>query len=608
MLLSTLDWIIIISFFAFSLAIGLYFRKRAGKNLISFFLGGRNMPWWLAGISMVATTFAADTPLAVTELVAKSGISGNWLWWNMLAGGMLTTFFFARLWRRAEVLTEVELVELRYSGKEAAVLRGFKAIYLGLFMNVLVIGWVNIALASLLQVFFGLSEDQVFFYLAVSMVIAAIYSGISGLWGVAVTDLFQFVIAMAGSVILAILVIQSPEIGGISGLVEKVPSWSLDFFPTFSSVSETGSGLAISAGAFLAYAGVQWWASWYPGAEPGGGGYVAQRMMSTKTEQGAVYATLLFQVMHYCLRPWPWILVSLACIVLYPELQESESRLGYVYAMKDFLPAGLKGLMLTAFFAAYLSTISTQLNWGAGYLVNDFYKRFVNPQMPDQKLVFVSRITTLLLMAIGLFTTTFMTSISGVWEFILECGAGLGLVLILRWYWWRVNAWSEIAASIAPFLIYGIIKIIESFLLNDLYLQYPENPPQHILDAFYQNHPWLTFPGRYFIIVGLTTIIWIATMYFTKPTERNHLERFYQRVRPEGFWPGFKEENNKDKKIQLPWLFLAWISAIVFTYSLLFLSGKFILNQWNSIWIYAVIAIVSLLILTGCMRNTKILS
>jgi SSS family solute:Na+ symporter len=363
--LQWIDWSIIILFLLTSLGIGIYYKKKSSGSLSDFFLGGRNLPWYIAGTSMVATTFAADTPLAVAELVANNGIAGNWLWWSFLLGGTLTTFFFAPLWRKANVLTEVELLELRYDGKKAALLRGFKAIYLGVFINILIIGWVNLALNALLVVFFDIPPNEVLYYTGAAMLLAALYSSLGGLWGVAVTDAFQFVIAMIGSIVLAVIVVNSEQVGGIAGLKEKLPPGSLNFFPQIGDGS-LGAGLTLSFGAFLAYAGFQWWASWYPGAEPGGGGYVAQRMMSTKSPKDSVYATLLFQIGHYCIRPWPWIIVALCAVVLYPDLAVADKKLGYVMAMKEFLPTGMKGLLLAAFLAAYMSTISTQLNWGAG--------------------------------------------------------------------------------------------------------------------------------------------------------------------------------------------------------------------------------------------------
>ncbi|MGB3619454.1 MAG: sodium:solute symporter family protein, partial [Catalinimonas sp.] len=509
MTLSTLDLAIIVGFFVLSLVIGLIFTRRAGRDLNSFFLGGRNLPWWVAGTSMVATTFAADTPLAVTELVAQGGVAGNWLWWNALFGGMLTVFFFARLWRRANILTDVEFVELRYAGRAAALLRGFKAIYLGVFMNALIIGWVNVALMTLLEVFFDIPAAEQIWYVAGAMVLVVAYAGLSGLMGVAVTDMIQFAIAIGGCIVLAVLVVGSPEVGGIEGLKAQLPPGTLSFFPKVgTSAGEVATTLTLSVGSFLAYVGVQWWASWYPGAEPGGGGYVAQRMMSTKNERHALLATFFFQIAHYCLRPWPWILVALAALVLYPDLPDADRRFGFVMAMRDFLPSGLRGLLLVAFFAAYMSTISTQLNWGASYAVNDFYRRFVRPDASDKQLVAASRVATGLLMLVALIVTTQIGSIAGVWRFLVEAGAGLGLVLILRWYWWRVNAWSEITASLAPLGGYALAHY-----------------------AF----GWV-FPDSFFFTVSFTTVAWLAVTFGTSPTDAGHLDAFYRRVRPEGYW------------------------------------------------------------------------
>jgi Na+/proline symporter len=577
-MLATLDWIIIIAFLALSMGISLFYRKRASGNLSDFFLGGRNLPWYIAGISMVATTFAADTPLAVTGLVVKNGISGNWLWWNMLAGGMLTTFFFARLWRRSGVITEVELIELRYSGPEAAFLRGLRAIYLGLFMNVLVIGWVNVALASIFMGMFGIPQEQIIWYVAGAMAVAVIYTTISGLWGVAVTDVVQFTIAMIGTAVLAYVVVTSEQIGGISGLQEKLADkpWAFEFFPSIgNSAADVGSTLTISVGAFLAFIGVQWWSSWYPGAEPGGGGYVAQRMMSAKDENQAVYATLLFQVAHYALRPWPWILVALCTLVLYPGLENP--GMGYIKAMNDFLPAGLKGLLVVAFLAAYLSTISTQLNWGAGYLVNDVYKRFSAKNSTDKELITASRLATVFLCLLGIAVTPMITSIEDTWKFIMECGAGLGLVLILRWYWWRINAWSEIAATVAPFIGYAISK-------------------------FYLG--W-EFPNSFFLTVGFTTVSWLLVTFITKPTEKQTLTSFYNKVQPGGWWAPISA--TQPEGFKPGYLALCWLSGITFTYAMLFGVGKFIFGEYSLAAIWLVTAVIALGLLRFGMGKTKVL-
>lgn len=594
-MLETIDWVIIAAYFALSLGIGLWYSKRAGKSSSEFFLGGRNMPWYLAGISMVATTFAADTPLAVNELVVQNGISGNWIWWSALTGGMLTTFFFARMWRRAEVLTELEFIELRYGGKQAGFLRGFKAVYLGLIMNTLIIGWVNVALMSILKIMFGLPDDQVLLYTAAAMVITAFYSSLSGLWGVAVTDAVQFLIAMAGCIILAVIVVNSDKIGGIDGLKTQLADkpWAFDFFPSVGKSGAAGGAFSITWLTFIAFVGVQWWSSWYPGAEPGGGGYVAQRMMSAKNEKHAIFATLFFQIAHYALRPWPWILVGLCSLVLYPGLAHPGD--GYVMAMNDFLPAGLKGMLLVAFLAAYMSTISTQLNWGASYLVNDLYKRFTRPvssfeneDKAEKHYVMAARVVTLLVMVIALWVSTKITSISGVWSFIMECGAGLGLVLILRWYWWRINAWSEIAATIAPFIAFAVCKFgIEGKLVTGDDLVY-----------------WQSNKITFFITVAFTTVTWLVVTFMTKPESDATLSHFYNKVRPMGNWGKFTLPTNVGKP---GYLVLCWLSSIIMIYSTLFFIGKLIFKEYTDAGMYAAIAVVSFFILRYSSMKTKVL-
>ncbi|MBM4159176.1 MAG: Na+:solute symporter [Ignavibacteria bacterium] len=559
------DWLIIVFYFIFSLIIGILYNKRASGNTENFFLTGRKLSWWLAGLSMVATTFAADTPLAVTELVGKNGIAGNWLWWNMLIGGMLTVFFFSRLWRRANILTDVEFIEKRYSGKSAAFLRGFRSIYLGVFINIVIMGWVNLAMMKILLGMFPefINEQNVILYISAALIITSIYSALSGLWGVAVTDAFQFILAMAGCIILAIIVINQPQIGGMTGLQEKLPDWALQFFPSIEAhISDTNavqnvSGFfAISVSSFLAFIGIQWWASWYPGAEPGGGGYVAQRMMSAKDEKNSLFATLFFQIAHYCIRPWPWIIVGLCAIVLYPELTSAEKGTGYVRAMNDFLPSGLKGLLLAAFFAAYMSTIATHLNWGTSYFINDFYKRFLIRKSSEKHYVFVSRIITVVFMIFSVIVTTQMQSISGVWSFVIECGAGLGLVLILRWFWWRINAISEITATITPFIVYSIL------FFGDFGIQ---------------------FPDTLFIIVPVTTAAWLITVFITKPTDKKILDEFYKKVHPGGLgWKKFKAEFPEIKADKgYGYLFFNWLLGIVLVYMFLFGTGKIIFGKYT---------------------------
>lgn len=580
MSLSSADIWVIAIYFLFTLWIGFRFSKKAGAGLESFFLGGRNLPWYLAGLSMVATTFAADTPLAVTEIVAKDGVAGNWLWWNFAMGGLLTTFFFARLWRRSGVLTEVEFIEFRYAGKPAALLRGFKAIYLGLFMNVLIIAWVNRALMTLFSVFFGLGEQEAFWYTGIAMLITMGYSSLSGLLGVVFTDAVQFIIAMTGCVILAVLVLNSEEIGGMANLKASLPEGSLNFLPLLDSSGNLNlEQLVLAPAAFLAYVGFMWWSSWYPGAEPGGGGYIAQRMMSTKNEKHAIFATLFFNLAHYCLRPWPWIIVALCAVVLYPDIMVSDPKAGYVLAMKDYLPDGLRGLLLVAFLSAYMSTISTQLNWGASYMVNDFYLRFIPSakNRGEKYNVRVSRVMTVLIMVIGLFATTYVTRIEGVWKFILECGAGLGLVLILRWYWWRINAWSEIAATLTPFVVYGVLFTLRTMKENATFVD--SVTEESVVMAQY---PYLYFPYSFFIIIGISTAVWLIVTYFTKPVEEGHLQKFFDKVQPGGWWdPVAAKSKVIINQPKLLFYTLSWLLAIGFTYGFLFFTGKLIFGFYD---------------------------
>ena len=569
MSLSFLDWSIVGFFLLLTLFIGVWLSKRASKSLTDFFLGGRSFPWYVAGISMVATTFAADTPLAVTEIIATNGISGNWVWWNMLIGGLLTTFFFARLWRRANILTEVELIAIRYSGKAAHFLRLFKSVYLGLIMNVAVIAWVNLAFVSILTVFFGLEKEQAILWVFGISLLIGFYTTLSGLWGVAINDMVQFGIAMTGSIALAIFVLNSDQIGGVSGLKESLPASSFSFLP---DIGAEGSGaFSVGIASFLAFIGFQWWASWYPGMEPGGGGYVAQRMMSAKTEKDSLLATLFFQFAHYCLRPWPWILVGLAALVLYPDLDEADKKLGYVMAMRDFLPEGWKGLMLAAFGAAYMSTISTQLNWGAGYLTNDLVMPFMKKETSQRQLVVISRLMTVGLVIIGCLVTLGIDTITGVWAFIIECGAGIGLVLILRWYWWRINAWSEITATIAPFFAYGFCKLVLA-----------QHDPAWGENLF-------TDPRTFFVTIAFTTIAWLVVTFGTQPEPMEHLKAFYHRVKPGGSW---KPVSGQKSNSILPTLGV-WVSAVVMIYSALFFSGHIILQFYDRMLMSGLIMVLS---------------
>jgi len=515
--LSALDWLVIALYFLLSLAIGLYYKARAGRSTQEFFLSGRNVPWWLAGTSMVATTFAADTPLAVTGLVAKGGIAGNWLWWNFVAGGMLTVFFYARLWRRAGVMTDVEFAELRYAGAPAAFLRGFRALYLGLPINCIVLGWVNLAMVKILEHVLGVSKIQALALTLAMIALTSLISTLSGLWGVLVTDFFQFAIAMGMVIVLAVFAVGA--VGGLDGLLAR-----LEQVDRLRAAASGGQGSVLSFVpdlhsawmpmlTFLVYISLNWWATWYPGAEPGGGGFVAQRMFSAKDEKHSLLATLWFQIAHYALRPWPWILTALAALVLYPGLPDPE--VGYLRVMIHHLPASLRGLMVAAFAAAFMSTIATQLNWGASYLVNDFYRRFVRPGAGERHYVLASRLATLLLTAASAVVTFYMSSIAAAWKLLIVTGAGTGGVLLLRWYWWRINAWSEVSSMIAAFAVSVTLQLAWGLDSDDP----------------------LGFAWIMIVTIALTTAVWLAVTLLTRPEPMETLLAFYRRVRPSG--PGW---------------------------------------------------------------------
>jgi Na+/proline symporter len=507
--LTWLDWAVIALYFLFNLGIGFYYRARAGQNVSEFFLSGRNVPWWLAGTSMVATTFAADTPLAVTGMVARNGIAGNWLWWNMVAGMMMTVFLYARLWRRSGVTTDIEFSEIRYSGAPAAFLRGFRALYLGLPINCIILGWVNLAMAKILETVFGINRKEALLVILALIAITAFISTLSGLWGVLVTDAFQFVIKMGMVIVLAVVAIQA--VGGMDALKAKLSvldaarggqGSSLDFFP------QAGSAW-MPVITFLVYIGMQWWASWYPGAEPGGGGYVAQRMFCAKDERHSLLATLWFNIAHFAIRPWPWILTALASMVLYPNLPDPET--GYIRVMVDHLPASLRGLMLAAFAAAYMSTIATQLNWGASYLVNDVYRRFLAKDKDDRHYVLVSQLATVLITFASIAVTYNLSSIEAAWKYLIMIGAGTGLVLLLRWYWWRINAWSEVSAM--------IFAAVGSLVLAT---RYDDKTPE--------GFAWIMI-----LTTTITTAGWLAVTFLTKPEPQDLLIAFYRRTHPSTF-------------------------------------------------------------------------
>ena len=569
--LTLLDWLVIAGYFAINFGIGLWYRRRATGSTEEFFVSGRNVSWWLAGTSMVATTFAADTPLAVTGLVASYGIAGNWLWWNMLLSNMLTVFFFARLWRRAGVVTDVEFTELRYGGKPAAFLRGVRALYLGLPINCIILGWVNLAMVKILLMIFpglafpalGIADPKIaaLGVVFVIMLLTALISTLSGLWGVLVTDLFQFVLKMGMVIVLAYFAVKA--VGGMDALQTKLLALDqakgghgsiLSFTPDIGSAW-------MPMIAFFVYLFVTWWATWYPGSEPGGGGFVAQRMFCAKDEKHSLLATLWFSIAHYALRPWPWILTALASLVLYPTLADKES--GFVKAMVDpaVFPPALAGLMIAAFAAAYMSTIATNLNWGASYLVNDFYRRFLVKGRTERHYVRAAQLATLLLMVASSVVTYYQDTISGAWKFLIAVGAGTGSIFILRWFWWRLNAWSEVSAMAASFVVSMGLQKIGKLDTND--------PRQ--------------FAWTVLITVAASTIVWLLVTWLTPPEDKSTLLAFYRRVKPSPtLWGPIAREAvevapQRDEGRNL----FDWLAGCAMIYLTLFGVGKILFGHWR---------------------------
>jgi SSS family solute:Na+ symporter len=560
--LTFLDWLVVALYFLFNLAIGLYYKSRAGKSVNEFFLSGRNVPWWLAGTSMVATTFAADTPLAVTGMVAKGGVAGNWLWWNFVASGMLTVFFYARLWRRSGVMTDIEFSEIRYSGKPAAFLRGFRALYLGIPINCIILGWVNLAMVKILQLILGVDKVQALMIVLGLIAVTSFISTLSGLWGVLVTDVFQFVIKMGMVTALAVFAIQA--VGGIDAMKTKLAA-----IDQAHGLAAGGKGSVLSFVpdldsawmpmiTFLVYISMNWWATWYPGAEPGGGGYVAQRMFCAKDEKNSLLATLWFNIAHYAVRPWPWILVALCSLILFPNLTDPET--GYIRVMIAYLPPSLRGLMVAAFAAAYMSTIATQLNWGASYLINDFYRRFWKKDESDRHYVAASQWATVVLTIISGIVTFYMGSISGAWKLLIVTGAGTGGVLLLRWYWWRINAWSEVSAMISGFVV--------SVALQTMWGLDTDKP--------------VDFAWIMIITVTITTIVWLTVTFLTKPESKETLIAFYLRTHPsEAGWrpiaklaPDVRPSGGGLSNL------IDWICGCALIYGVLFGTGKLLLKDF----------------------------
>ncbi|MDE1207523.1 sodium:solute symporter family protein [Tenacibaculum larymnensis] len=567
MLLTSLDYIIIFGFFILSLLIGLWASKSAGKNSSEFFLSGRNMPWWLLGVSMVATTFAADTPGLVTELVRKNGVSGNWVWWAMLLTGMLTVFFYAKLWRKSGITTDLEFYELRYSGKMASFLRGFRAIYLGVIFNVITMAGVCLAGAKIANILLGISQEETLLY---SSIIVVIYSSLGGLKGVLLTDFVQFLIAMIGSVWATIYIVSLPEIDGLSNLLTH-PNVSdkLAMFPDFSNKEALIT-------LFIIPFAVQWWSTWYPGAEPGGGGYIAQRMLAAKDEKNATWATLFFNFAHYALRPWPWIIVGLASLIIFPSLEsmnqafpglttEMQGHDVAYAAMMTYLPAGLLGIVLTSLIAAFMSTISTQLNWGSSYVVNDFYSRFINKDASEKQKVVVGRISTVVLMLCAALFSFYLQSAKGVFDLLLQIGAGTGLLFILRWFWSRINPYSEIAAMAISFIIAVF------FFINGK-----------------MESPFIQIAGYWQLIIGVlvTTVGWIIVTLLTQPTDAKTLEKFDNLI---------FEDNYKFKNVG--YKIVGFITGTIGVYSFLFATGNWIYGEIVLATILSIITLICILIL-----------
>ncbi len=595
MILQTIDWTIVIIYFILSLIIGLAVTRRAGSSTAEFFLSGRNMPWWLLGISMVATTFSTDTPNLVTDMVRQNGVAGNWQWWAFLLTGMLTVFVYAKLWRRSKVLTDLEFYELRYSGKAAAFLRGFRALYLGVFFNVLIMATVSLAAIKIGGIMFKFTPVQT---LLIALTITMVYSALGGLLGVLLTDFFQFIVAMIGSISAAIIAINLPQVGGLSKLLshESVMP-KLNMLPNFSN---TEALVAL----FILPLAVQWWSVWYPGSEPGGGGYIAQRMLSAKNERHAMGATLLFNTAHYALRPWPWILVALASLVVFPTISDLQARFPHIGAqvvkhdlaypaMLTFLPHGLLGVVVASLIAAFMSTIATHLNWGSSYVVNDFYKRFIDPRASEKKLVFVGRLSTFGLMVLTMMIALLLSNALQAFNILLQIGAGTGLLFILRWFWWRINPYSELTAMVVSFLIAVYLQLIH---------------PHTGLPAI-STHIQLVSG------VAITTIAWVTVTLLTRPSEMTRLVSFYRLVKPGG--PGWKrvfdyaQQNNdpvfeSDKGWDVPMGILCMVLGCFAIYSALFATGNWIYGKNLLATVLTVVAVVAAVLLVRLWNKLRV--
>jgi solute:Na+ symporter, SSS family len=561
------DWSAVVAYLAITLVLGLYFRSRSGKSVDEYFVSGRNVSWWLAGTSMVATTFAADTPLAVTGFVYRQGIAGNWIWWSFLPSGMMTVFLFARLWRRSGLLTDVQFAELRYSGRPAAFLRGFRALYLGLLMNCLILGWVAKAIISIIHDLFGVTEFNAMLVTVLVLIpFTGFYVALGGLWGVLWTDVFQFVLKMG--IVIGVAYYAVRAAGGMTAMLDKLTvahsaqpgsSNPLAFFPDFSRGFTTEVLWTMPVITFVMHLAVQWWSAWYPGAEPGGGGYIAQRIFSARNEREGVLSVLWFNVAHYALRPWPWIITALAAIVLFPQLGPAHGESGYMLVVRNHVPHALLGIIVAGFLAAFMSTVATQLNWGASYLVSDFYRRFIRPGASESHYVTVSRLATVLLVALSAIVAWQLTSVGGAWQIVLELGAGTGLVYILRWYWWRINAWSEISAMAGALFVTLALNFLHPFSGNAS----------------------VVFAKTALTTTAATTITWMVVTFFTAPEPHEVLVTFYRKVRPDV--RGWKAVARLAPEVpitkDLPANLGAWLLGCATIYLILFGTGKVLLHD-----------------------------
>lgn len=566
MKLAAVDWIFIVWYFILSIGIGLYYSKKAGKSISEYFLSGRSLPWWLLGTSMVATTFSSDTPLAVTGIVIKDGVSGNWFWWNFMLGSALTVLFFAHLWRRAEVVTEVEFIDIRYSGRPARFLRGFKALYLGIPVSCITFGWVTLAMVKIIQIIFGTSGVAA---LAICLGLTVFYTTLSGLWGVVATDMLLFGVAMLGSIILSVVSVE--KAGGIGAMVEAVKALGAGTGKDYLSVfPPLGQALPL---AFFVALFVQWWAVYYPGAEPGGGGWIAQRMLAGKDARHAVRGTLWFTIAHYVIRPWPWILTALAALVLFPGITGAapgEMEAAYP-RMIAFLPKGIMGLVVASLFAAFMSTIESIVNLSGSFLLNDFYRPFIRKNASEKHYVAASRVLVIFVSLLGAGFSYVLGSVKMGWQLVMELSAGIGLVLLLRWYWWRVNAWSEITALSASATTAVYLKIFpDNALVRGL--------GRGLEKAGFRIDAWGV---GILLIVAVTTVAWIAVTFLTKPDETEKLLAFYRKVRPGGFWGPIARLNGGAYKLQAA-PFLGWGLAVVMILFLLLGLGKVIFMSFGA--------------------------